>query len=597
MKFKEAKNWELKNDSLIGLLFFIQRIQELAYHKSHFLEKNITISTWELLNEYKEILENIRDHNTSQHYTKEIKIIYNEIVENIHNDSIIKKLLGDKVDKYINEIRINEKEIDYTINSIDLVRLKIHPQKYLNLFKDNIVEILNAPKKKYIIKQYCDNFYKFLLYVGYQKGSISHLINITYFNEKSTKTIKNNNDIFLFLDYFDLQPNIFEVYFAASPLYLEQEEECNQFGIEIIQTKKAEYKQSLEKNFFKNKKGMKVYLKCINIKAMDYLHAVKLASQKLSTLGNLTKVFFHTNKQWISDDCLVYYHKNKDVIRTNVQNNFMINNFDTMDTTKEILKPFLKSFSLKNDSFKRFKRAIDLHSLSIQSKETSNQILNLWICFESLLIVEKGKTHISIIEEALILISTNNLLLNTAINLLELILEWDTEKYREIINELPKDVAENELNSLIVLITLKEYEKIATKLLKEFDEQPLLRFKFFELIKKFQDKKEIIKLIETNKITVSNNIRRVYRIRNKIVHQGYLAKYDDFIVESAHYYIDELLETLILKRVYHGGFDSIQNFLIEESLIKEEYASIINKIEIDNLNVEKAIRLVKGPDN
>ncbi len=600
MKFKDPTNWNFKAENITGLLFFIQRIQELAYHKSNFLEKETNISIWEMLKEYKEILENIKEHETSQHYEKEIDIIYNEIIFNINDDFIIKELLGDKREKYITGLKFNPKNIDLTIHHLDLILFKIKTKKYLEIFKSTIVNILQNSKYKSIIKKYCDYYFKFLLYVGYQKGSIAHLTNISFFNTLNSKKINSNSDIFLLLDYFDLEVHTFEVCFTASTLFKEMEKECKGFGIDILDTFETKYKPLIENKFFKTKKTKKIkttktFLFCKNIKAMDYLHAVKIASQNITTLTNLTKVFYHTNKQWVSEDCLVYYHSKKDVIITNSQNNFMINTYDTIETTKEILMPFLKIFTLKSDSFKRFKRAIDLHSLSIQSKETSNQILNLWICFESLLIVEKGKTHISIIEDSIILIMKNNYLYNTIINLLALIEEWNKDKFDELITELPSNISNNSMNSLIALITLKEYESTMNKLLKELDNQPLLRFKIFLLIENLQDIKKIKKLLEQHTHKIKNYIRRVYRVRNKIVHQGYLPKYDDFIVETAHYLIDELLDTIILKRIYNGGFDSIQNFLVEESLISQEYDSFINSCT--EINKENFLKLILGPDN
>src|SRR5690606_37456482 len=103
------------------------------------------------------------------------------------------------------------------------------------------------------------------------------------------------------------------------------------------------------------------------------------------------------------------------------------------------------------------------------------------------LIVEKGKTHISIIEDALILITQNNYLCNIVRNLLKLIIEWDENKFNEIKSELPENISNNSLHSLIALITLKENQDIMNKLLKAMDNQPLLRFKIFTVINNLQD--------------------------------------------------------------------------------------------------------------
>ena len=42
-----------------------------------------------------------------------------------------------------------------------------------------------------------------------------------------------------------------------------------------------------------------------------------------------------------------------------------------------------KKFSLKGETKNRFHRAIELHAVSLESKESSTQLLNMWICLNS----------------------------------------------------------------------------------------------------------------------------------------------------------------------------------------------------------------------
>lgn len=598
MKFKEITNWDFQKEDLTGLLLFIQRLQELSSCDSNFLSKNISISLWDILYEYKDILLNIKAHPETTHYNNEIDIIYKEITEYIKKDNIIKKLLGDKKDKYINGIKLNTNDIELSLHYLDLTIHKIYPPKYLKEFKDIIVEILTKTNEKNKIVNYCDNFFKFLIHVDYQKSTIQHFINITFYNveNKNINKIKSIDKILKFLNYFDLKRNQFRVCFVASSIFKEIENDCNGFEIEVKEKMTLlNYDYTLEKKFFKEKRNQ-VFLICNNIKAMDYIHAMKLAYKKISTLQSLSKVFFHSNKHWVSPDCLVYYDYKKDVFKYKHTNNLMINNSDSIETSKVMLKHIIREFSrFKKDTFIRFKRAIELHSLSIQSNQTTNQILNLWICLESLLIVERGKTHISIVEDSISLITSNTYLLNLASNLFKLIKSWNYEKFKEITDKLPDEVKNTEVNSLIALLTLQEHKQLATDLLSEMDSVPLIRFKFFELIKIFQNIPKIKTTIEENKTIVKNNIRRLYRVRNKIVHQGTSVNYDEFVVELAHYYIDELFDSIIIKRIIFASIDSIQNFLLEENLISQEYTSYLNRYQ--NIDKDNFLKIIRGPDN
>jgi len=588
MNFKPLDNWTYSN-KLEGLLLFAQRLQELSYTKSDYLEKNSYTSLWEIIDEYLEIID-ILNKNSVNYYDKELDILHAEIFEKISNDKVASTLLGDKKSKYLNGIK-SSNSIVIIKQNLEILKLKLSPGKWLSLFEKMIKKVLEDTQKKDIIIQYTDNLFEFLTQYGYQKSTILHIINIYFYDRTKEIKITSINDISNFLQYFDLEYKSFEVFYVGSKFFKEIEESCSNFNIEIIEQKEAQYNQAIESKFFKNNKNNKIFIKCNDVRAVDYYHATKRASQTVSLISNLFTVFHHKIKPWYSDYSLVYHHKKSNVILVNNFSNPMEKLHDNeIDEAKDIFPIFLQKFGLARESFKRFNRSIELHALSLATNEAASQILNLWICLETLLITESGSTHISIVEKFVQKIVVNNVLESKIHNIAHLLTQWNNEKFENVIKKLPLKLQSDTLVATANLFLLKEYKELAIELLKDMDEVPLLRYKLGFIIRNFQNVDKIISFRESINSQVYFNIRRIYRIRNKIVHQGNINTESDFVIESAHYYLDEILNSIIRKKLLYNDINSIENFLHEINLIDDEYSSFIKsqaKIGIIEENYKK----------
>ena len=122
MKFKLLDNWTYTN-KLEGLLLFTQRLQELSYTKSDYLEKSSHTSLWEIIDEYLEIV-NILTKESVNYYDKELDILHAEIFEKISNDKVASKLFGDKKLKYLNGIK-SSNSISIIKQNLEIIKLKL----------------------------------------------------------------------------------------------------------------------------------------------------------------------------------------------------------------------------------------------------------------------------------------------------------------------------------------------------------------------------------------------------------------------------------------------------------------------------------------
>lgn len=594
MKFKKLDSWTY-TDNLEGLLLFVQRLHELSFIHSDYLEKNIHTSIWEIISEYYEIIEHIEKDNLT-YYNKELDIIYEELKSKIQKDKISTILLGDKIARYLEGINPKNK-ISFIKQSLEIINRKINPHQWFEIYKMEILEIVKDNKKKDIIIHNTNLLFEFLVYYGYQKNTIHHIINIYFYDKSQKNKINNCENILDFLNYFDLEFKSFDVYFQGSNFFKEIEESCSNFDIEIIEKQSAIYNTVKEKNFFKNKGDRKVFIKCNNVKAVDYYHAAKEAENVISLISDLFTIFSHKIKPWFSQESLVYHHKKDNVIMVKNFTNPMEKLRDNkLDDAKNLFPLFLSRFGLEKDSFNRFNRGVELHALSLSTKESASQILNLWICLETLLITETGSTHISIVEEYLKKIIVNDLLSSKINNLAFLFEHWNHDKFEEVISKLPTELNKTKGVAVASIFILKEYKDLAIDLLSKLDEVPLLRYKSSILIREFQNLNKLKAHINQAVKEIHWNIRRIYRTRNKIVHQGNTGILNDFIVESAHYYLDCILNSIILKKIKFNDINSIENYLHEVTLINTDYLQFIDKQKSVGVSKENFKKIFFGLD-
>ncbi|MEC7548043.1 MAG: hypothetical protein VYB48_14040 [Pseudomonadota bacterium] len=593
MLFEKPNNWSDEKE-LEGLLFYVQRLQELSYDQSDFIEKAVGTPARKIVKEYLEVLK-IEEEGVVKGLENELEVLRAELKEKLSTDTVAKSLLGNKRERYLAALESeSHKDVKSTLQ---LISLKLSSEKYWSLLKLSVIDLLSTPKEKDKILNIANLTFEFLTMYGYEKGTIYHFVNSVFYDKERKTKINSISDVNIFLEKYDLKTREYDVYFVCSNLFQDISESCESFDIEILNEKEPEYNEPLEKAFFKNSQGKKSFIKCKKIKALDYLNAMRVAEEKASLISDLFVLFHHKSKPWFSRYCLVYNHKKEQVMKLSFSMNAMskVNESD-IEYAKEIFPVFLKNFSLGRDSFKRFTRGVELHALSLETTESSSQILNLWICLEALLITGKG-THISSVEKSVKTIVSNYYFKERLTNLYDLLERWDKEKLKEAAESLPEAWQEDDDLVVLALVGLKEYENIATSLLKEMGFYPLLRYKFMKLVRDFQSPSSLEDIKQKIENKTVRDIRRIYRIRNKIVHQGVLDSRSGNIVEIAHYYLDTVMNVIIYNRIQHENINSIDNFLFEQNLFRAEHDSLMSDAKKSGLDSSNIQNVILGPDH
>ena len=173
MLFESTERWE-ETKKLEGLLFYAQRLQELSYDKSDFLEKSLSTPARKIVTEILELLK-IEEEGVLKGIDGELQSLKDELKEKIHNDPIAKQLLGSKIERYIKSLD-SESRKDVK-NTLQLITLKLSPERYWQLLSEEVAETVTKNKEKDKILTLANTTFEFLTFYGYEKGTIYHLVN------------------------------------------------------------------------------------------------------------------------------------------------------------------------------------------------------------------------------------------------------------------------------------------------------------------------------------------------------------------------------------------------------------------------------------
>lgn len=203
-----------------------------------------------------------------------------------------------------------------------------------------------------------------------------------------------------------------------------------------------------------------------------------------------------------------------------------------------------------------FFRAVSLHNSALDSKESTNQLLDLWTALETLIGFKSGdEDKINVVCDILTSVLNRTYLYTHIAQLYKDISAVLDESGEEIIRNVMGD--EQVVWKLAKLLSVSDYQKEYVTLYKLLDEYPLLQYRmehFSKII--FVDSKSVYEELTRHKQKVKWQIMRIYRNRNMIVHNGEHMPYLNIILGNLHYYIDAMFDLLI--EYYHLGIKQNQ---------------------------------------
>ena len=233
-------------------------------------------------------------------------------------------------------------------------------------------------------------------------------------------------------------------------------------------------------------------------------------------------------------------------------------------------------------------QVLELHSAALISKNTENQIINLWTAIEVAVPVVRKENHSRINQICNVLTTSLSIeyfkcLLVQFLADIELICRENISVIESI------ECEEDTVFKLLAIIALSkyssEYDQLFTGLLES---APLLACRLDRYKQQWSSTEIISKTYKKHCVRLSQQIMRIYRTRNMLVHDGSTLPYSEYILQNLHYYVDSFVRFVNLYR--KKGYTSVQSIIDAAQLHEQLYLySLGNDVALTDKNYKQFI--------
>ena len=313
-----------------------------------------------------------------------------------------------------------------------------------------------------------------------------------------------------------------------------------------------------------------------NLKSIDAYSAFRSSLEYTNTVVSLHRINQHAGKMFITPKAII----EKENGEAYDEGKLLQSPPNPMKKKGNLsdLHALFEDITLMNkiDPPYSFFRAIALHSGAVESKDISNQLLNLWTIIETLIDTKRdNEDRINTICSILCSVLNRCYLYDNIEQLLRDIKACSDCDVDQIIDKVTyKETDLDNVEKFALLLSVENNSMFLREITDALHDYPLLRYRieyFADHV--FKDSKSIYEYLQRHEKRIRWHIMRIYRNRNMIVHSGAYMPYRDMIVENLHFYVDVLLDTLI--EYYHIGLlnhtSIYKNICIEEA---EYYVSL-----------------------
>ena len=154
---------------------------------------------------------------------------------------------------------------------------------------------------------------------------------------------------------------------------------------------------------------------------------------------------------------------------------------------------------------------------------------------------------------------------------------WNRHLHRDLVKGVE---GENNGQKFARILRLDCYSDKRNKLEEEFRDFILLSERYKHLKKVLDNPDQLANTLRRHTERVEWQIRRIYRTRNLIVHDGETPSYTEFLIENLHEYLDSVMNSLMKLAARNYTINTIdQGFKLAEI----NYQAYLEKLKEKNL--------------
>lgn len=566
---RELKNWK-DVSSLQGMLFFVQRMDELLFHYSMDTYKTPTLNIKLLLREYLETIDSIKEGLLKD---KNELPIFEEIVWSLKGDIAAQKVIGiNKIREFLKNNGSYDSDMKRKVCQLFLDKLSNH--RYLEEIETELKSAILEDRKKEI--ELCSKYLvRELTVLGYNSRFVFSCLNKVFF----LKSVNDITSLDTFFSCFDSKAKEYSVYFTVHKELAKfsglLSEKIPENSIVILDNDK------IPKGIQKIQEYSVIEIK--NLNAYDEYTAYEMGKNVIGLLNHFYS-FFRYVENGIYKNGFVKVGENKikfiEEPVSGIEKSKRTKSFEKSSTSA------LNLFDMATTNYEnlyKLSRIMEIHNMALEIQSPSNALLSLWSILELLLEKERNdndRSRIFNIVDLVVPYLINSYIEKIVKNLLSDLQRWSKRKTDALLAGVA--VGKEEIEKLFAFISLEVYDDKRKEFYKELEAFPLLRFRIFTLNEQFSTKRNLNRMLNEHEKKVRWHLQRIYRARNCIIHDGDEIMNVESLVENLLSYVDIICERIIQKIGGSGNRYTVSDAIVEENLQVKDYQMISETIDSIN---------------
>lgn len=579
MLLKNTNGW-LKNINNRGVLFLIQRLDELTYPYTLDSYRVPTTNVPFLVRECIQVLSDQEDHDLNPAH---VERIWEELESRMTGNFIASSLLKVPWEEYR---KVDKKNLEALKGVLNVLSAELQPIRYLKRCFHIVQEI--DPSKLEDLDLLAREIATTVVNCGIDVGWISQLLHEFFFKDGASEDEEVLEEFFTSLlptrcDYM---------------IHLTVKTDARNIRKAIRETFSIEFSNSKPGSLAACAEELslgdgEVFISIPRIAAPDPMTALRLAKRNVARMHDLYGLFHHKGSYEIGPYALAIQceeHHKVLKLRADVNRMEFIRD-NRKGSADRKLEGLIQKVQLPigKDSEKFF-RVVDFHGMSLGSKVPENQLINLWTSLETIAPSQKGKSIIGSVVDGVVPFICLQYFSKIFTNLARDLKRWNNEALKDAFEAaaIPKDfmIAEK----FFCLTVLKKHDAACCDLLGQMDDFPLLRNRVFTLNKSAQSGKKLGDWLTGHQRKVEQQIYRIYRSRNSIVHSASDTAAIENLIVSAHDYFDQVFSLSSEMCSKPNGFTNYADCFVFAKLLYTNYKSNISLVQnVNDMHVENII--------
>lgn len=553
-----------------GELFFAQRVAELTYM---YTRESYRVSTTTVPFLARECLAVIDDHISFELNISGVERVLAELKRRSQHNVLVQKLARMPIDFYFNHEVSN---LSQTEDCIRVFAKELSPLKYVKEACDQILGAAANEKEK--INFLASELICTLVNLGVSREYIYQETCRIFFKDPKSEQSNRIDDFIKIARGFSAEPPEFLAVIPIKAGLVEINEDILKlFRAEIIDKIPGDFVPP--RDFEEEIQGRHLIL-MKGVISSDYISAANFVKRNIVRLHDLLGLFYHKGSNEVGPCIMIAKHGSPETsVRVRSDQNLMqmiSDNPKTLAARK--LETMIKTLRLPGgDDREKFFRVVDFHGMSLGSPIPENQLINLWTSLETIAPSLKGKSIIGSVCKGALPIIGIQYISRTFITAANDIKRWDNKKFKSALRNVIN--GENIVEKTFLSICDPNYDEICTSLLAEMHDFPLLRYRIFNLNKRFKSGKSAAAEVRLHMTKAEQQLHRIYRARNSIVHSAKNDQLTENLIISAHEYFDQVFSFTVELCSKPFMFDNYRDAFNYSDMAFNSYIKILDDLE------------------